>query len=210
MKSLLKKMANAFGYEICNLKMSHRTVEGSLNQAKAIGFHPEVIIDVGVGNGTSFLTNVFPESQYLWIEPLAEFEPRLKALSERFNGNYVCACAGKERGKILLNVSKNSIASLEVSSSYEYESGTHELSDMSKREVDVVTLDGLQDKYNLDRDLLLKLDVQGAELDVLDGARKVLTACEMVILEVSFFGFQKGTPEFFDAMSYMKNIGFVI
>ena len=59
-------------------------------------------------------------------------------------------------------------------------------------------------EYQLAGDVLLKIDVQGAELDVLSGAERVLQNCEAVILEVSFFEFQKGIPQFYNIIDYMK------
>lgn len=39
-----------------------------------------------------------------------------------------------------------------------------------KREIRVIKLDDLIDEYNLKGDILLKVDVQGYELEVLEGA----------------------------------------
>ena len=57
--------------------------------------------------------------------------------------------------------------------------------------------------------ILLKVDVQGAELDVMRGAARILEGCEFVILEVSFFEFFKGGPQFYDVVSFMKARGFI-
>ena len=56
---------------------------------------------------------------------------------------------------------------------------------------------------------IVKVDVQGAELQVLDGASTTLKDAELVILEVSFFRFADGFPEFYDVIDYMKKRGFV-
>ena len=56
---------------------------------------------------------------------------------------------------------------------------------------------------------LIKVDVQGAELDVLDGTLETLNKTELVILEVSMFQLMKDAPQFYDVVVYMKNRGFV-
>ena len=56
---------------------------------------------------------------------------------------------------------------------------------------------------------LLKLDVQGAELLVLDGASDVLANTDAVAMEVSLLPYNQGAPGFADAVAYMKQRGFV-
>ena len=48
---------------------------------------------------------------------------------------------------------------------------------------------------------LIKVDVQGAELDVLRGAIETLNETELVILEVSMFEFMVNLPQFYDVVS---------
>ena len=54
----------------------------------------------------------------------------------------------------------------------------------------------------------MKIDVQGAELDVLLGAEEILQNTEYVLLEVSLFEFFKGGPLFYDVVTFMKSRGF--
>ena len=58
--------------------------------------------------------------------------------------------------------------------------------------------------------ILLKVDVQGYELKVLDGAPHLLEQTELVLLETSLFSFSPGMPDFYDVLSYMKQKGFVV
>jgi hypothetical protein len=72
-----------------------------------------------------------------------------------------------------------------------------------------VRIDDILREQQLDGPYLIKIDVQGAELDVLDGAQETLLEAEVVVLEVSLFEFMQGAPQLFDVISYMKNRGFV-
>ena len=56
---------------------------------------------------------------------------------------------------------------------------------------------------------LIKIDTQGSELDVLDGFGESLLETEVVVLEVSMYGFMKGAPQFYDVVQYMKQRNFV-
>ena len=55
---------------------------------------------------------------------------------------------------------------------------------------------------------LIKLDVQGAELKVLDGLKELINFFEIIILEVSLHNYNKNSPLFNDVMTYMNNKGF--
>ena len=56
---------------------------------------------------------------------------------------------------------------------------------------------------------LLKVDVEGAEMDVMDGASKTLEMTDVVILEVTFIARLINAPEFTDIIKHMDGLGFV-
>ena len=55
----------------------------------------------------------------------------------------------------------------------------------------------------------IKLDLQGAELQCLEGATQCLKRAQAVQLEVSFLPFQQGMPLAADTLAFMKSKGFV-
>jgi hypothetical protein len=57
---------------------------------------------------------------------------------------------------------------------------------------------------------LIKVDVQGGELDVLEGGQRALMSAEAVSLEVSLFQFFKGGPQLSEVVEYMKKRDFVV
>lgn len=181
---------------------SRITMEECLLHLRSLDFRPKTVIDVGAGNGTAPLLNVFPEAHYLWIEPLQEFETQLAALRPKYKGDIIIAAAGQAPGKTEIALGNNLLNSSLKSVG---DSATPQ-----SREIDVVALDDFKDKIDLDADVLLKVDVQGGELDVLDGAREILPRMDAVILEVSFFRFFDGIPIFDEVVAYMKNHGFVV
>jgi FkbM family methyltransferase len=184
---------------------SRTTFAGALRQFSKSGFRPRTVIDVGVAFETETLHHEFREAEILLIEPLAEFEPFLKSICERYKAQYVLAAAGATRGSAVLNVHTDE---LECSSFLKEADGA--ILDGTPREVPVVTVDELCSQRALKGPYLIKIDVQGAELTVLAGAPETLKQTEVVILEVSLFEMLIDGPQLFDVMVYMKQRGFVL
>jgi FkbM family methyltransferase len=108
-----------------------------LDHVVRMGFRPSVVIDVGVAYGTFDLYEKFPNSKFLLIEPIKEWEVVLKEISRKYGAKYVLAAAGAKPGKIVINVHSD----LSASSIFQEVEGSHV--DGIPREVRVVTLDDL-------------------------------------------------------------------
>lgn len=169
----------------------------ALEHVVALGFAPATVIDVGVASGTPALYTSFPQARHLLVEPLKEFEEELRAICRQYKAEYVLAAAGARRCETEIGVNPH----LEGSSLL----GPKE----TTRRIPVVTLDEICKERGLKGPYVVKVDVQGAELQVLEGAPAVLKDTELVILEVSFFRFREGCLEFHDVIDYMKKRGFV-
>lgn len=80
--------------------------------------------------------------------------------------------------------------------------------DSHKRKMSTITLDSLINNKQLPLPDLIKIDVQGAELDVVIGAKSCMATTKDVILELQSVDFNKGAPKYLEVIDYMKNIGF--
>lgn len=177
---------------------------GSLHQLARLGLKPQTVIDVGVAYYTPELYQEFREANILLIEPLAEFEPFLSKICATYKAQYVVAAAGETAGTAVLNVHPDKVGSSLLK---EIEGSSV---DGIPREVPVVTIDQVCSEKDLKGPYLIKVDVQGAELQVLGGANRTLQETEAVILEVSLFGTLMGAPQLYDVVSRMKQLGFVV
>lgn len=176
---------------------------GVVEHLAGLGLRPATVIDVGAAHGTYELYEGFPSSQHVLLEPLREYEPYLQRVAQRYRARYVLVAAGERPGTAVFNVHGD----LEGSSLLREVEGVR--ADGVPRDVPVVTLDQVCGDLSLRGPYLIKVDVQGAELKVLQGARGVLSDTEAVILEVSLFRFMVDGPDLHDVVTSMKQLGFV-
>ena len=70
------------------------------------------------------------------------------------------------------------------------------------------TLDDIVDE-SVRNPVFLKLDVQGYEIEVLRGAKQVLTKTEVILTEISLIEYNTGAPLFAEVVAWMRDCGFV-
>jgi len=183
------------------------SVADILRQVGSLGFSPATVIDVGAAFG-SFAAEcygVFPRAQYVLVEPLGEYEPHLDVFlkAHASQAELIRAAAAARPGEMTIHVHPDL-----VGSSLYLEEEVANVNGVP-RTVRTVTLDSLVEDLKLKPPFLLKIDVQGAELDVLSGFEKHLQETEFVLLEVSLFKFFEGGPQLHDVVEFMRSRGFV-
>lgn len=215
-KKIVRKALRAAGFDIVRPQRHKKRKESardpvmvlrvdmgqSLRHLQGLGLRPATVIDVGVAFGTPPLYEVFPEAQLLLVEPVREFRPYLAAIGSQYRARTVLAAAGPSNGTVEISVTPDRTGSGVLNPL-----GSSPL--ISKRKVACLRVDDLCARFGFAAPFVLKLDVQGYELSVLDGCTAILPQTEVVILEVSFFSFYPGVPEFHEVIAYMINCGFV-
>ena len=79
-----------------------------------------------------------------------------------------------------------------------------------ERKVKIDKLDNILDARKLKRPILIKIDVQGFELETLKGASNLLPNVDYIILEVSNSEMYKNQPTEDVLVDYLKNFNFKI
>jgi FkbM family methyltransferase len=205
LKDGIRKSLNSVGLEIHRKRPSstlsliecpRSSVQGVLRQVRDLGFSPATVIDVGAAFGSfaSECYGVFPDAEYMLVEPLEEYKPHLDAITQAHpsKAEYILAAASPQLGEMTINVHPDLVGS----SLYLEE----EVSNVNgvPRTVRSITLDYLVENGKLRPPFLLKIDVQGAELDVISGFEKHLQETEFVLNALSHIDmvFVKETGQF--------------
>ena len=94
-------------------------------------------------------------------------------------------------------------------SSY-FKEQTQHFTDVEGVKRTTATLDSIVDRYGQGaRFQYIKIDAQGAEIDILKGGNKTLSSAEYIQLELPFGGeYNRNAPTFADYIKYMDGIGF--
>jgi len=180
------------------------TAERGLERLPALGLSPRTVVDIGAAYGewSALAGRVFSKARVILIEPLSEFAPFLEVTTRGLtDAIVVAAAAGRTPGSAMLHVHRDL-----VGTSLRSEPGLA----AADREVTVLTVDGLVAEYSAKGPFVLKLDVQGAELDVLAGAAATLAETELVQLETLLFPFYDGAPQLAEVVAFMRAAGFVV
>ena len=80
--------------------------------------------------------------------------------------------------------------------------------DSHKVQKTTITLDSVVAQKNFPLPDLIKMDVQGAELDVLKGAQNTLKNCKDLILEIAHVEYNTGAPPKDSIINYVESLGF--
>ena len=169
-------------------------------------FKPEVIVDIGAGSGfwSKGAGIFFKEAEIFMIDPLIENEEKLNLMCEtdpRYH--YILTAVGSEPGYRTMNVTPDH----DGSSLLNYYAGE----DTSwQRRVPVATLDQLLSEGRIKSPNLVKIDVQGFEMRVLQGGQKVFDTAEVFIIEINLFEFMPECPRAHEVIAFMADRGFFL
>ena len=168
------------------------------------GLSPRTVVDVGVGDGTPALYEAFPEAFHVLIEPLKENEPHLQRILRKYKGESFLSAVGAKEEELTINVNHTR---LRVSSIYSRndQCGTDPV---EKRTIPVTTLDALLDKHSFQPPFGLKIDTEGFDYQVIEGARNFLRETQFVIAEVNVAKMYEDGYSFAEFIRIMDENGF--
>lgn len=176
---------------------------------KTLSIQPSVIYDVGacVLHWTNEAKRIWPNAQYVVFEAMPECEFLYKDNKLLYHIGLLSDTTGKEIDfyQNTYHPGGNSYyrENIEVNpEAHEYFNESH------RRTYKTVTLDAVVNLKKMPLPDLIKMDVQGAELDVLKGAQQTLSNCNHVILECQTVEYNKGAPLKDEVIAFMQSLGF--
>lgn len=208
-KKIIKEVISKTGYELVNKKKLTTT---NLLGLKHLNIN--TIIDVGANRGqflTTYLVH-FPNANYFCFEPLSEEFRILQNLANKLGEKIVVvnSALGNIEGKIKFNRHEHSPSSSILTTTNYCNELFQQTKNQMEIEVDITTIDKyfgniLNEKH---KNILLKIDVQGYELEVLRGAQKTLNMISACLLEINFTNLYNKQANFSDIYKLLNKMGF--
>lgn len=181
-----------------------------LNKIKEkFGFYPRVAYDIGscAMHWTDEAIEIWPESKIILFDAIDLFEN----LYSKNSYDYHLGVLSNESNKIVRFYQNDEWFG---GNSYyrenpKYSKPAEYLYDESKIvELSTITLDDVVKNRSFPAPDLIKMDVQGAELDIIMGATESLKTCEHLIIELRDVEYNIGSPEREVVIDYLASQGF--
>jgi FkbM family methyltransferase len=172
----------------------------------------DLVLDVGAHEG--MYAQEIRESGYhgkiISFEPLSE---AFRILEKRCRQDALWECVNSALGdtnrESIINVSGHKTSSSILEISDRHTEVVPSSSYICQEKINISKLDSLLDKLSLhDKQTYLKIDVQGYERKVLDGAIEALKYVQAAEIELSLVKLYEGGPSYYEIIEYMRSQSF--
>ena len=176
-------------------------MQAMLEFLRARGFTPGFVVDVGANRGhwTEMLKSVFPAAEVLMLEPQPEMREPLNELCARLPGLRWVETAVGARDETRLQTIWEDLQG----SSFLPRPDPERVARAEQRPARVRRLDDLLQEHASPVPDLVKLDVQGFELEVLRGSPSIFGRTEVFIVETSLYDFLDDIPLLREVIAFM-------
>ncbi|MHB1349605.1 MAG: FkbM family methyltransferase [Desulfobulbaceae bacterium] len=172
---------------------------------------PKILCDIGAYKGywSYVLNQIVPLEQVVLFEPQRDFQSTLEELDLGDAKKYIFHCAlGENQGKMKLTGGTHSASILTASKNqFDYFPGS--LTGQNEYVI-INTLDEIYQQNGFPAPDIIKLDVQGYELNVLKGGISILQKTKYLIIEISCLEFYLGQPPLWQLLKFLDEQNFVL
>jgi FkbM family methyltransferase len=165
-------------------------------------FEPKSILDIGANVGQFYneIKNIFPNSYYYLIEG----SESCKVVLETLNVDYsICLLSDIEK-EVDFYIRKNE-PRCTGNSIYRENTSFYDDDQIIIEKKQTKTLSNLLNNQSFD---LIKIDVQGSEIDIINGGLDIIKRAKGIIMEISLVEYNQNAPTKEFVYDYMNKLGF--
>lgn len=178
-------------------------------------FNVDLVLDVGANEGQFALElrDFGFSGRIVSFEPLSTAHSTLSSVAKRdpLWEVYSRCAIGDKIDEVSINISKNSVSSSILPMTGLHSSAAPESAFLNQEKVNLFTLDSVSQDYLKEAiNPFLKIDTQGFEWQVLDGADKMLPNLKGLVCELSLVPLYEGQHLWQDVFERLEKSGFMI
>ncbi len=173
----------------------------------ARGYEPRHILDVGanMGKWSRDAHRIFPKCRFTLLEPQVEMKPHLDKFCRRCpQARWILGGAGDFTGQQTFTVEPTSFSSSFATTAEEAAEHGYE-----QRVVPIYTLDYLVARQIGETPDIVKIDAEGYESRIIQGARTLLGRAELILLEAHFWDERDNPSSFISLVNLMDQHDYV-
>jgi len=209
-KKFIAVILRKYGYQISKIHtLEYKIREGEYKWLQDFGI--KTVIDVGanVGQFALMIHKIINDAAIYSFEPINECYMELVNKKDRIN-NLKCfnLALGSETREGVINrnefLPSSSLLAMESlhKEAFPYTAKTYQ------EKINITSLDKIHNEIDWVQKILLKIDVQGYELEVLEGAKNSLNSIDLIIVETTFLKLYKRQPLFEDVYDFLYSRSF--
>jgi len=177
-----------------------------LHLLKEQGYLPDTILDIGAhhGNWTNNMKQIYNNSKYYLFEAINYSE--LNQFQHDNNVKVYNVLLNDKLEEVDWHQMKNTGDSIFREKTKHFKN----CQIIKKETIDLNTFILQNNILQESKNILIKIDCQGAEIPILKGSTFILEKTDFIILEIPLFGqYNDGVPNFLEHITFMNTIGFV-
>ena len=212
-KNTLKRLINSSGFELRRLNPRSNPAFQLLKALE--NFDIDLVFDIGANEGqfAAELRSVGYSGEIVSFEPLTSAHQAIEKISrldDRWKLHEQCAIGDRD-GHVEINIAENSVSSSILPILEAHTSAARKSSYIATERVCINRLDTVAPVYlETSKRPFLKIDTQGYEWQVLDGATQVLPLVKGLICELSLVPLYKGQRLWLGLIERLESEGFTL
>ena len=212
LKKIVKKLSRSLGVD---LKRYNVQTSEAAKMQRLLAYHNiDLVFDVGanIGQYAKLLRELGYSGRIVSFEPLSSAYSQLKAVSKKEPLWEIApqTAIGNQEGEITINIAGNSQSSSALPMLDAHLESAPESAYSGSETVKLSRLDTLAKDYikSETKSIFLKIDVQGLEKQVIEGATAILPLVKGIKLELSLVPLYEGQVLFQEMIDIVEKLGY--
>jgi FkbM family methyltransferase len=192
-------------YETISMPQAHKNILKKISET----FTPNVIYDIGAStlHWTKAAKNIWPNSEFCAFDAIEEAEKLYKSENIKYN---IGVISDQDNKIVKFYENKENPAGNSYYKEIGHPNSVNVYPENSYIERKSMTLETVVKRNNFLLPDLVKIDVQGAELDILKGGQTIINKAKYLIIELQNVEYNRGAPLENVTIEYLQSNGWEI